>query len=443
MGNGEMQTASGRRVRELAFGLCGWVVLVVAAAGVATFAKGADPPQASREFALRDGDRVVFIGDSITAAREYPRLVELYARLRFPERRIEFFNAGKGGDTALGAVERLERDVFARNATVVTIALGLNDIGWGVKADAEHRQKYLDGVRQLVTRCRERQIRVYLCSPAITNEEPDRAEQGFLQAMADEGLKLARSLGAETIDVQRGMREIQRRVIASNASIVEPAKRNRMHVDDGVHLNGLGQLSVSFVLLKGLGAPAEVSSLTVDVESRQVVAALACEASDLKIDGQRIEVTRLDRRWPLNRGLFSALDHRFVPIPDELNRYIFAARGLPPGSYELKVDGRLVARYPAEVWARGVNIASATGDPWQPGGPWDAQALVVKELVEARDRVELADLYQRTFVESHPDRERLQTQTRQLTDSLIEQARHAARPFPLRFVLEPSLEMKK
>jgi hypothetical protein len=33
--------------------------------------------------------------------------------------------------------------------------------------------------------------------------------------MTDEGLALARSLGARTIDLQRGMREVQRRIVAA------------------------------------------------------------------------------------------------------------------------------------------------------------------------------------------------------------------------------------
>jgi hypothetical protein len=31
-----------------------------------------------------------------------------------------------------------------------------------------------------------------------------------------------------------------------------------------------------------------------------------------------------------------------------------------------------------------MNISSATADAWQPGGPWDAQANVVKALTDAR-----------------------------------------------------------
>ena len=197
------------------------------------------------DFALQNGDRVVFLGDSITAARGYPKIVELYTLMRFPEREVTFYNAGQGGDTASAAVNRLERDVFGQGATVVTVAFGVNDIGWGMKADDEHRKLYLEGIRSIVRLCGEHEVRPIICSPAITAENPNTAETGYLQKIADEGLALARKLGASTIDLSRGMREIQRRIVAANAAEPDPEKQIRLHVDDGVHLNDLGQLAMA------------------------------------------------------------------------------------------------------------------------------------------------------------------------------------------------------
>lgn len=130
---------------------------------------------AAADFALRDGDTVVFLGDSITAARGYGKVVENYTLLRDPQRKVRFINAGWGGDTAEGGWKRLERDVFSRGATVLTVAYGINDIGWGMKADAEHQQRYLGGIRGIVEQCRRRGVRVFICSPAITAKDPNRA----------------------------------------------------------------------------------------------------------------------------------------------------------------------------------------------------------------------------------------------------------------------------
>jgi lysophospholipase L1-like esterase len=81
------------------------------------------------EFAIHDGDTVVFLGDSITAARTYGKIIEDYTLLRFPQRKVRFINAGHGGETAQGCLQRLDQDVFAQGATLLTVAYGINDIG--------------------------------------------------------------------------------------------------------------------------------------------------------------------------------------------------------------------------------------------------------------------------------------------------------------------------
>ena len=121
--------------------------------------------EAPAPFALRDGDRVVFYGDSITQDGAYARFVEEYVRTRFPRWDIRFYNAGVGGDTVRGGGAgpidvRLERDVIAHKPTVVTIMLGMNDGGYkpfdpmtlatfgeGYRAIVAKLQQALPGVR--------------------------------------------------------------------------------------------------------------------------------------------------------------------------------------------------------------------------------------------------------------------------------------------------------
>src|SRR4051812_36975831 len=146
---------------------------------------------AKADFSIGDGDTVVFLGDSITAARTYGKIIENYTLLRFPNRKVHFINAGWGGDTAAGGLKRLPRDVFDRGATLLTVAYGINDIGWGGKADAEHRQLYLESIREIVEACRAHHVRVFICSAAATASDPDKAADDFLQQMCDDGMKIA------------------------------------------------------------------------------------------------------------------------------------------------------------------------------------------------------------------------------------------------------------
>ena len=101
-------------------------LLVLLLAGLASVA------HAQGGFALREGDRVVFYGDSITDQRLYTTFVEDYVVTRFPRMKVEFVHSGWGGDRVTGGGGgpidlRLQRDVIAYKPTVMTIMLGMND----------------------------------------------------------------------------------------------------------------------------------------------------------------------------------------------------------------------------------------------------------------------------------------------------------------------------
>jgi lysophospholipase L1-like esterase len=392
--------------------------------------------RARADFALRDGDTVVFLGDSITAARTYGKIVENYTLLRFPDRKVRFINAGWGGDTATGGLKRLERDVFARGATVLIVAYGINDIGWGLHADAEHRRIYLDAIRGIVQECKVRGVRVFIGSAAITAEDPERAEQGFLQTMCDEGMAIARELGEHSIDIQRTMRAIQHRVLAANAS-AGPKDQATLHADDGIHLSDLGQLAMAFAILKGLGAPAEVSSASIDAAGPRVLSASGCRVTNLSgadSDG-RLEFDRLDDGLPVNLGVFGALQFRYVPIPDELDRYMLTVKHLAPGQYEILADGRALGTFTDGQLARGLNIASATADGWEPGGPWDAEAALLIHLTDARDRIDQADRLLGHYLPQHPDRGALHAQSKDINERIEALQRTLLKPRSFHFLV--------
>src|ERR1041384_2453189 len=86
----------------------------------------------AESFALKNGDRVVFYGDSITDQRLYTTFTETYVVTRFPKLNVTFVHSGWGGDRVTGGGggpidHRLNRDVLFYKPTVMTIMLGMND----------------------------------------------------------------------------------------------------------------------------------------------------------------------------------------------------------------------------------------------------------------------------------------------------------------------------
>ena len=100
--------------------------MILAAAGAASVAY-AEP--------FRDGDRVVFLGDSLTQGGRYHRIVADYYLTRFPERNIRFFDAGVGGDSVKYCWPRFVSDVVRPKPTVVSVMFGSNDAGFRSPAE--------------------------------------------------------------------------------------------------------------------------------------------------------------------------------------------------------------------------------------------------------------------------------------------------------------------
>ena len=394
-------------------------------------------PGRADDFALRDGATVVFLGDSITAARTYGKVIENYTLLRFPGRKVRFINAGHGGDTATGGLARLDRDVFERGATVLTVAYGINDIGWGAKADEEHRRQYVDSIRRIVERCRERGVDVYICSAPITAADPAKTENDFLQQMCDEGLAASRAFGGHAIDVQRGMRAIQKRVWSFNAEAKDAAAKESLHAPDGIHLNDLGQLAMAFAILKGLGAPADVSAVALDARDGVLLRAEGCTVTGLTRKNASLEFDRLDEGLPLNLDPLWGLAFRFIPIPEELNRYLLTVKNLAAGEYVVLADGRSLGNFTAQQLEAGVNLASATPDPWEPGGPWQAQAMVLNRLTEARDNVARARQLTDTYLRHDPHAADADAQADALLHDIEKLQHTVVQPHVFHFAIRP------
>ena len=81
-------------------------------------------------FTLRQGDRLLLIGDSITETNRHSRMLETYLEMCLPELEVEVRNVGKGGETAEGFLQRIESECLKYQPTAATICYGLNDAGY-------------------------------------------------------------------------------------------------------------------------------------------------------------------------------------------------------------------------------------------------------------------------------------------------------------------------
>jgi len=88
-------------------------------------------------FPLKSGEKIVFIGDSITDCgrrKEFPPLGNGYVHIaynltvaKYPERNILWINKGVSGDTVQGLAERWSKDVIDEKPDWLSIYIGINN----------------------------------------------------------------------------------------------------------------------------------------------------------------------------------------------------------------------------------------------------------------------------------------------------------------------------
>jgi hypothetical protein len=114
-----------------------------------------------RSSAMAGSRSVVYValGDSVTAGwlehgvldsdAAYPSLFRRRLAGLFPQAMISVVNAGLGGESADGALARLERDCLRHDPQLVTVCLGLNDARRGADGVAPFRQSLTEIVRRV------------------------------------------------------------------------------------------------------------------------------------------------------------------------------------------------------------------------------------------------------------------------------------------------------
>lgn len=75
-----------------------------------------------------DGDSVCFVGDSITHAGQYVKILRDYYTARYPHRQITFVNSGISGDSLPHVLARFDSDIATNKPTIVYVMMGMNDL---------------------------------------------------------------------------------------------------------------------------------------------------------------------------------------------------------------------------------------------------------------------------------------------------------------------------
>lgn len=317
------------------------------------------PPRvtADEEFFFRRGDRVLFLGDSITEQYEYSTMIELYLTSRFPQWNLLFLNAGIGGDTSTGGSHRFAEHVLAEHPTALTIDFGMNDGGYG-NFDPNRQAAFLRDTEAMLEAAKKADIRVALISPNAVDIRAQPTLKTYLETQKRfyAPLKeLAAKYQVPFVDQYAVTRAVLEKIHASNSPDVHP-------FPDGVHTSGQGGLLMAHIILVGLHAPALVSSVRLDASSGEATTK-GCKASKIERGATGVSFERLDDAlpMPLSRDWLPILP--YIDHLKDLNWYGLEIANLPAGKYDVLIDGQRVATHTHTELAAGVNLGNVTTGP--------------------------------------------------------------------------------
>lgn len=319
---------------------------------------------AQGNFYLKDGDRVVFYGDSITEQRLYTTYVETYVVTRFPRLNVGFVHSGVGGDRVgggwLGPIDlRLSRDVFAYKPTVVTIMLGMNDGSYRA-FDEGIFNTYATGYQHMIDSLKSNLpgVRVTLIQPSPFDDvtRPANFEGGYNAVLVRYGQYVKELARKEKLDVADLNASVVAALEKAKAADAENAKKI---IGDRVHPGPSGHLLMAEALLKSWNAPAVVTAVEIDAAKVQTVRAENTAVADLK-ESNGLTWTQNDKALPMPLDLKDAVTKLAVQSSDFMQAMDWQplkVTGLKSPKYALKIDGDTVATLTAQELAAGVNLA--------------------------------------------------------------------------------------
>ncbi|MCE9566909.1 MAG: SGNH/GDSL hydrolase family protein [Planctomycetes bacterium] len=340
------------------------LIAVVAFTTPARQAARADEPKAGKDFFFKPNDRIVFLGDSITAQYQYSSYIELYLTTRFPEGNFTFLNAGIGGDTANGGAGRFQRSVLDEKPTAVTINFGMNDGGYG-KFNPAGNKLFVEKTKAMLDMAKKANVRVALLSPNAVDRrnKSNGAEYVETQKQFYAPLKdIAAEYGTAFVD--------QYAITRAATDAMEkddPMAKKAVPYPDGFHTGPPGGLLMAGAILTGLHAPAVVSKAEVNATTSQAKTS-GCKVDEVKATDSGVTFTRTDAALPLpvQKEWLTMLP--YMNELKDLNWYGLTVKGLKEGDYTVSVDGVAVGKYSAKELDAGVNLGNVQVGPiWEQG----------------------------------------------------------------------------
>ena len=358
------------------------------------------PPLMAQSVApFHEGDRVAFVGNSITDGGHYHSYIWLYYMTHFPKMRVWMANCGVGGDTAKEILARFDDDVLTKEPTVLTFTFGMNDTGYyeyNSADSADFARRKLEEAKEQFALCEAKLkdlkgVRVVMIgsSPydqtSTFNNDVFARKNDNIQRVIAVQKEAANRNGWEFLDFNAPM-------VSLNMERQKAEPAFTLIGSDRIHPDNDGHMAMAYLFLQAQGMVGEkVADMQLDATRGKVINAGKCRISKVKrtSDGLQFDclaeslpfpLDTIPHGWGFNRG--AAEVTKTIPsFIDDLSDEHLTVKGLE-GDYELSIDDIIIDTLSSANLAEGINLSRYRHTPQY------QQALAVMALNETRWEVE-------------------------------------------------------
>lgn len=326
--------------------------------------------QNTNNFELRDGDRVVFLGDTFFERETRFGFIEHLLTTHWPERNVTFRNLGWSADTPLGVsragfdlpekgFDRLKEQLALVRPTVAFLSYGMTasfDGDAGLPRFRAEMEKLMDTIAAGATGG----VRFVLLGPLPHEKLPSP-----LPAPGPHGGQLTNyNRALLEIAVKRNAHFVNLLELVSQSQVFNPGPA---FTDNGIHPNSYGHRRVAESIAMGLNWEAHAWRLGIQRDGTARQGSYGAKFVEFSAGEERARLVFQPEQLP--QPPFAAPETN-APVGTPPNRW--QALTLKPGNYDLLSDGK---------WLKTVTADQVrTGMPIQQGAEFDQSAELLAAI---------------------------------------------------------------
>lgn len=349
---------------------------------------------------FKTGDRIAFVGNSITDGGFYHSYIWLYYMTRFPNTRIQILNRGVGGDDIGQMNDRLDVEVFPEKPTVIFLTFGMNDSGYfeylkdnkDSLANAKVQRSYINYLKAEEKLKKYSQARKIIMTTAPFDETTTTAKNNYFPGKSKAIQRIADFQKASALKNNWGFIDLNKDMTAINLrqQSIDPAfslsPGDRIHPDNG------GHLVMAYFILKAQGLSGkEVAFVDIDAANSKLIKVKNSSITNLLAKPTKVKFTyfanslpfpidTLPKMWGSQTTQARALD--IIPFTKEFNQEVIKLQNLQEGIYVLKIDDQKIGEWTSQDFENGVNLAEKMNTPQY------QQAIMIRDLNQERFEIE-------------------------------------------------------